>query len=186
MFCLKCAEAIPDGSEICPKCGANLKEELFRQTVVYASQKSENTISKSNATPRKKTSKKIIVIVAVCLCLCIVASFLIWSSIGKSELKNAITKQWMALDESGIFIKTLTIDEDEITYRIETGIGYMDNTLATCKWKAIGSNKIKVERFDDIYETYTIYLDESDAGEVMRIVPSFTDSKESELWFFIK
>lgn len=37
MFCLKCGEAIPDGSEICPKCGAKLKE--VQQTVIYASQK---------------------------------------------------------------------------------------------------------------------------------------------------
>lgn len=37
MFCLKCGEAIPDGSEICPKCGAVLKEK--QQCVVYASQK---------------------------------------------------------------------------------------------------------------------------------------------------
>lgn len=26
MFCLKCGEAISDGSEVCPKCNANLKE----------------------------------------------------------------------------------------------------------------------------------------------------------------
>lgn len=39
MFCLKCGEAIPDGSEKCPLCGADLKSENSEQAVVYASQK---------------------------------------------------------------------------------------------------------------------------------------------------
>lgn len=38
MFCLKCGEAIPDGSKQCPLCGCDL-EETSEQAVVYASQK---------------------------------------------------------------------------------------------------------------------------------------------------
>lgn len=55
MFCLKCSEAIPDGSEICPKCGANLKEKDDEQAVIYASQKE---IEETIATPVDTTSKK--------------------------------------------------------------------------------------------------------------------------------
>lgn len=42
MFCLKCGEAIPDGSVTCPKCGACTgpnEEAANVQAVVYASQK---------------------------------------------------------------------------------------------------------------------------------------------------
>lgn len=39
MFCLKCGEAIPDGSDKCPLCGADLKSESSEQAIVYASQK---------------------------------------------------------------------------------------------------------------------------------------------------
>lgn len=55
MFCLKCSEAIPDGSEICPKCGANLKEKDDEQAVINASQKE---IEETIATPVDTTSKK--------------------------------------------------------------------------------------------------------------------------------
>lgn len=43
MFCLKCGEAIPDNSRICPKCGAELttNESDTDQAVVYASQNAE-------------------------------------------------------------------------------------------------------------------------------------------------
>ena len=37
MFCLKCGEAIPDNSTDCPKCGANLNENVENQSTVYAS-----------------------------------------------------------------------------------------------------------------------------------------------------
>lgn len=55
MFCLKCSEAIPDGSEICPKCGANLKEKDDEQAVIYASQKE---IEETVVSPVDTTSKK--------------------------------------------------------------------------------------------------------------------------------
>lgn len=37
MFCLKCGEAIPDGSSVCLHCGANLAEEEKEQAIVNAS-----------------------------------------------------------------------------------------------------------------------------------------------------
>lgn len=56
MFCLKCSEAIPDGSEICPKCGANLKKKEDEQAVIYASQKElEETVASSVKTTSKKS-----------------------------------------------------------------------------------------------------------------------------------
>lgn len=55
MFCLKCGEAIPDGSEICLKCGANLKEVDNEQAVVYVSPREtqENATSTVEAVPKK-------------------------------------------------------------------------------------------------------------------------------------
>lgn len=38
MFCLKCGEAIPDNTIKCPKCGANLNEDIETKGVVYGTQ----------------------------------------------------------------------------------------------------------------------------------------------------
>ena len=67
MFCLKCGEAIPVGSEICPICGADLKSENSEQTVVYASQKeiSESSVAKESENDLKKPFIGVI-IAAVC------------------------------------------------------------------------------------------------------------------------
>lgn len=67
MFCLKCGEAIPDGSEKCPLCGAELKSENSEQAVVYASQKEPPESSVVNeAENNLKKSFIGVMIAAVC------------------------------------------------------------------------------------------------------------------------
>lgn len=55
MFCLKCGEAIPDGSSVCPHCGANLVEEEKEQAIVYASQKESEVIGKQPKVHKKSS-----------------------------------------------------------------------------------------------------------------------------------
>lgn len=83
MFCTKCGEAIPDGSEICPKCGANLQEA--QPAIVYASQEPEPALEK------KKPNKKVALIIGICACL--VAAFFVINGIGKASLKEALTRE---------------------------------------------------------------------------------------------
>ena len=59
MFCLKCGEAISDDCITCPKCGADIKDNIGEasedQAVVYASQKEEeiNTNINEENIPKK-------------------------------------------------------------------------------------------------------------------------------------
>ena len=179
MFCMKCGEAIPDGSEMCPKCGASLKDEVSEQAVIYASQKSEDVTSDVTTAPQKKFSKKVVGIVAACLC--IVAVFLVVNGIGKANLKKALVKEWYALDDP--IIKVLDIENDEIEYRLETGYSWLDTSLGSYDWKVISSNKIKVNRFRDEYEIYTIELNSEQ--NILTIYPAFTSTNDSETWYYI-
>lgn len=57
MFCLKCGEVIPDGSTVCPKCGALLNEDNNEQAVVYASQKEMNSEENTTSDVKKINNK---------------------------------------------------------------------------------------------------------------------------------
>lgn len=179
MFCIKCGEAIPDGSVMCPKCGANINEDVSEQAVVYASQKSEDITSDNTTIQQKQSPKKAVGIIIACLC--VVAVFLVVSSIGKANLKKTLVKEWYALD--GSIIKVLDIEDDELEYRLETGISWLDSSLGTFDWKVSSGNQIKVNRYGDEYETYTIEL--NDDKTVLTISPAFTSTDESETWYYI-
>lgn len=169
MFCVKCGEAIPDGSEVCPKCGANPRET--EPAVVYASQGSDPA--------PKKMNKKTALIIGICAC--VVAVFLIVSSTGKASLKKALEKDWYALD--GSLIQVLDIDDDEIVYRLETGYSWLDTTVATYDWKPISRNKIKVNRVSGVDETFTIEM--NDDKTIFTVTPALTSLDDSETWYHL-
>ncbi len=177
MFCLKCGEAIPDNSELCPKCGTCLTEENSEQTIVYASQKSDDA---PNVLSVKKTiPKKVLVPLGILLCCAVI--FLIISSIGKANLKNAIVKEWY--DTDGSIIKVLEIDDDEIEYRLETGYSWMDTSLGSYDWKVVSGNKIKIKMYGDEFTTFTIEL--NDDKDVLKVAPAITSTDSSETWYHI-
>lgn len=178
MFCMKCGEAIPDGSEICPECGANLKEEASEQAVVYASQKCEESIFGDATTAQRKSSKKAIGIIAIGLC--IVAIFLIVSGIGKANLKKALVKEWYALEDS--IIKVLDIEDDEIEYCLETGYSWLNTTIGSYDWKVVSGSKIKIKMYGE-YKTYKIEL--NDDKDVLTVTPAITSTDSSETWYHI-
>ena len=168
MFCTKCGEAIPDGSEICPKCGANLQEA--QPAIVYASQEPE---------PAPKKNKKVALIIGICACL--VAAFFIINGIGKASLKDTLTREWSDLD--GSIIKVLDISDDEIEYRLETGISWLDTTLATYTWEPISRNKIQISRFGSDEETITVEF--NDDKTILTVKPALTSVDDSETWYYI-
>lgn len=179
MFCLKCGEAIPDNSRICPKCGAELitNESDNDQAVVYASQNAEMSDVTENT--QKKTRKKLIV--SCVAAICVIAIFFIVRETGKANLRKDLVKEWCATSDS--IIKVLDISEDEIEYRLETGYRWMDTTLGTYEWKVVSRNKIEMKHSGGSSETYTIELNED--KDVLRISPAVTSTDSSETWFYI-
>ena len=166
MFCPKCGEAIQDSSTVCIKCGTDLSTGADGQTVVYASQKEPEIIGQPNA--KKKISKK--VIIGSAFVVCIIAVILIVSVISSAILKNALVKEWYDID--GSIIKVLDIDEDK-----------METSLGTYEWKAISGNKIKIKRFNDKFETFTIEF--NDEKTMLKISPAITSVDDSETWYHI-
>ena len=176
MFCLKCGEAIPDGSTVCPKCGADLINKEAEPVVVYASQK-ELDISEP-VRPAKKTGKKVwIGVVGVA---CIIAAIFIINFIGMQNLKKTLVREWCAAEDS--IIKVLDIKDDKMEYRLETGHSWMDTSLGIFDWKPISRNKIKIKRFSE-YETFTIEF--NDNKDMLIISPAVTNSDDSETWYYI-
>ncbi len=86
MFCMKCGEAIPDNSKVCPLCEADL-EEHDQQAVVYASQEGIEFVPE-NVPKKKKLSKKMACILSgVAVLVIIVVAVL---GVQKGNLKKEL------------------------------------------------------------------------------------------------
>lgn len=177
MFCLKCGEAIPDGSTVCPQCGAELAADNDNQTVVYASQR-EPSIS-TMPKPTKRLPKKLLYCIIAVVCI-VIAVFAV-NEVTKANLKKTLIKEWYDVNDS--IIKVLDVGEDNMEYRLETGYSWMDTSLGNYEWKPISGNKIKIKRFNDKYETYTIEF--NDDKDVLTISPAITSADSSETWYHI-
>ena len=177
MFCMKCGEAIPDNSKICPLCGADL-EGHEQQAVVYASQKEMETTTE-NVTNKKTLSPKTKRILAGVAILAVVVIAVL--GVQKSNLKKELQKDW--LDTDGTILKVLEFSDDEVEYRLETGYSWIDTTLFTEKYKVVSGNKIKVQMFGDDWETYTIEF--NDDKTIMTVSPAMTSTDKSENWYYL-
>lgn len=180
MFCWKCAEAIPDGSSLCPKCGANLTEDSNDQTIVYASQKNFEQSGKSGVIKKDvHFPKKSIIITVIFACIAII--IIIVTGVAKSNLKKSLVKDWYDVDD--LIIKVLDINDIDMEYRLETGYSWMDTSLGTYEWKVVSGNKIKIKRFGDQFEIFTVEL--NDDRNVLTIMPAITSIDPSETWYHI-
>lgn len=177
MFCMRCGQAIPDNSKICPLCGADLERD-DQQAVVYASQKEIESISSDNPN-KKKMSKNMLLILSGVAVLSVI--IMVVFGIQKNNLKKELQKDW--LDTDGTILKVLEFSDDEVEYRLETGYGWLDTTLFTEKYKVVSGNKIKVQIFGENWETYAIEF--NDDKTVMTISPAMTSTDESENWYYI-
>lgn len=177
MFCLKCGEAIPEGSGSCPVCGTNPQVKADAQAVVYATQATDDALSKE---PTKKRLPKALVIVSA-LALCAIVIYLAASGISKAKLKEKLIREWRSID--GSIIKVLDIDDNKIEYRLETGYRWLNTSLGSYEWKVVNSRQIKIKRWGDSYETYTIEL--NNTKNVLTVTPAITSTKPVEVWYYI-
>jgi uncharacterized membrane protein (Fun14 family) len=177
MFCIKCGEAIPDGSTICPICNASLVENDNNQTVVYASQKVQETLVGQAQVQKKKKSLKVIGIV-VAVVVILIAVFTV-KEVQKANLKKELLRDWMYLEDK--IIKVLDFSDDKIIYRIETGYSWIDTTIATCDYKVVSGNKIKIKRYGNDYITYSIKF--NDNKKMLIVTPAITSTDAKEYWF---
>jgi RNA polymerase subunit RPABC4/transcription elongation factor Spt4 len=179
MFCLKCGKAIPDGSEICPICGENLKKSSEEQAIVYASQTSAEISAQTVTKSKRKTIKVIIVIFILLGCILGIIFGILQHQ--KVQLKKDLMREWKALD--GSIILVLDIDEDKIEYRAETGYSWMDTTFSKYDWKVKNRNTIEIKRFGDEYEEFTVEF--SDDKKSITITPAITSVDSLEVWYDI-
>lgn len=176
MFCLNCGEAIPDGSRVCPKCGANFVEEQSQETVIYASQKTEEAVPPPTTEKKPFTKKLVCILGAVALIFVIV---LIVTGVQKSNLQKDLQKEWM--DTDGTILRVLEFDDGKVEYRLETGYAWMDTTLFKGKYKVVSGKKVKIDSFGSGYQTYTVKF--NDEKSVMTIMPAVTSADSSEKWY---
>ena len=84
MFCLKCGEVIPDGSTICPKCGADPAEKKGEDSTADIEQK------KNLWTKMPKAAK-----FGIAGVIAVVVIVLIINGIGKAALRRDIQRAWL-------------------------------------------------------------------------------------------
>lgn len=77
----------------------------------------------------------------------------------------------------------LDISGGEMEYRLETGISWLDMSLATYTWEPISHNKIKISRFGSDEETITVEF--NDDKTVLTVKPALTSMDDSETWYYI-
>ena len=174
---MKCGQAIPDNSKICPLCGADLERD-DQQVVVYASQKEIESTPGDNLNKKKLSKTMLLILSGIAVLVVIIVAVL---GIQKNNLKKELQKDW--LDTDGTILKVLEFSDDEVEYRLETGYGWMDTTLFTEKYKVVSGNKIKVQMFGEDWETYAIEF--NDDKTVMTIYPAMTSTDESENWYYL-
>lgn len=102
MFCLKCGEAIPDGSEKCPLCGVVLKSESSEQTVVDSFQKEPPKFSVVNETENNLKNLYIgVVIAAICSFIFLSMSYMRIKLLYSSVTGTNFTGYYLAKSLSG-------------------------------------------------------------------------------------
>lgn len=177
MFCTTCGEVVPDGVSNCPQCGASLPDKTNEQAVIYASQ-SENEILPQIKPTKKAGGKATIGIIAI---MCVIVIAFVANYASKANLKKTLVKEWY--DTDGSIVKVLDIRDDYIEYRLETGYLWLDTSLGTFEWMPAGKDKIKIKRFSDEFELFTVEL--SDDKNTLTISPAITSVASSETWYHV-
>lgn len=169
VVCPNCGERLLVDSEFCVKCGTKLNQE---ENV------SNTTLPKNNP-----VNKKMIIIISG-IVIAIMVIFFAINAVGAANLKKELLKDWEDIEgEDGSYIvRILDFSDDEIEYRLETGYAWVDTTVATYDYKVVNGNTIKVKRYGDEYETFTIEF--NDDKTMMTVTPSLTSVDDEEDWFY--
>ena len=181
MFCTNCFEAIPDGSEICPICGAKQKNESNEKAVVYASQ----AINSEKTSQPSKGKKRIIAYIAIFFIIVLVALIAtltighIVSNSQKAKLKEQLIGEWYIPD--GSVAKVLVISDDKMEYKLETSMSWLNTSVGRYDWKVTNKNTIEIDQFGYGYKPHTVKL--SDDKKKMTITPAITSTDALETWY---
>lgn len=182
MFCLKCGEAIPDGSEVCPKCGGDPREsdQVQQEAVIYATSADSVAGHDDSVSQKKKYPSKgvWITIGALVMVACII---FVVAAAQVSNLKKQLIREWYAPTDSILMV--LEFDDDQAEYRLETGYGWMDTTVFREPYKVVSGNSFQIKRFGDGWETYKVTF--NDDKTIMTVTPAITSTDPSEKWYDI-
>lgn len=170
IVCPKCGEKLPKDSVFCVKCGAKIEEV----------QKDLTTDSTKESFVRKNR-KSIIVCIGVVLIIALIG-FII-NAVQASSLKKELMRDWEDIegDNGSYILCILDFSDDEIEYKLETGYAFLNTTVATYKYKVVSGNKIKVNRFGDEWETFTVEFTDDKAR--MTVSPALTSVDNKEHWY---
>lgn len=170
IVCPKCGEKLPKDSVFCVKCGAKIEEV----------QKDLTTDSTKEGFVRKNR-KSIIVCIGVVLIIALIG-FII-NAVQASSLKKELMRDWEDIegDNGSYILCILDFSDDEIEYKLETGYAFLNTTVATYKYKVVSGNKIKVNRFGDEWETFTVEFTDDKAR--MTVSPALTSIDDKEQWY---
>ena len=84
-------------------------------------------------------------------------------------------------DNGSYILCILDFSDDEIEYKLETGYAFLNTTVATYKYNVVSGNKIKVNRFGDEWETFTVEFTDDKAR--MTVSPALTSIDDKEQWY---
>lgn len=177
MLCTQCGETVPEGIFVCQKCGAELIRENNEPVESSGVQGVDEPVLVQ--APEKKPRSKT-VIMAIGAAAVVFALVFVVTGVQKSNLQKALQEEWM--DVEGSVLKILEFTEDEVEYRLETKISWLNSTVFTSDYKVISGKKIKINTFGE-YRTHTIEFN-SDKTR-MTISPAFTSPDSYETWYNI-
>ena len=172
VYCTKCGQQLPEEAEFCVACGEQTKRPV------------ENIFNYQNKTAWYSNKfVKIGFACAIGLIMCIVAGVFIFMQVGKTQLHKELKRDWSDYKRKGDTVMEIILDfsEDEIVYKLETDYSWLDTTVATYKYKVISGSKIKVLRYGDEWETFTIKF--NDDKNIMTVTPALTGTEKRENWY---
>ncbi len=191
MLCKNCGYTIPEDCSFCPKCGKNNDpEDIVRNdgevVVSHADINAANpaaaeTISQTKKSILKSRTAKIIIAAVLIAAIAIFT----WQLIGRNDLKAQLLRDWervQTTDDGTYYRLVLDFSDNKINYDFESGISWLDNTLATFDYEVIAPNMIKTTTSDF---TQIITVEFSEDQSAMTMTPSMTGADSSEIWFNI-
>lgn len=166
MYCSKCGNPLPEGSNFCMNCGESVQQPLQPGFDV--------------PTVKKKTNLPVILTIsAVCFIFLAVGVWFGSLQIAKANLHKELMRDWSRVESSDGTYYTLELDfsEDTIEYNF---VGfYFEDTIATFEYEVISGNQIRIDGRNQLYT-----IEFNDDHSMMIISPALTYSDSSEYWFY--
>lgn len=98
--------------------------------------------------------------------------------LGREQLKKDLKGTWCAYDDP--IVKVLEIDEDTISYRLETGYTALNRTLETWDWRPTSANTLECNLVNDVWTKYELEFIDNKSG--FSISPALSGGESPEIW----